>query len=356
MDSVPAGCTLFCTSRQRFWRAYRRQWILHSLCLGYGAWDGDLWFPRTAHFLFPCQKVHRGSLGVSCHCGHLGRQFASRLYVFQPRLVSRAFGVYRGSFSAVLGSHARFPHHSSMEYSGASRRLNGRCLFPERRLPSSPFCRIHPRVLEFLAREGLSCRWITFLRKFIFHGYHGSCIPAYAHHARHYFWGTFPVRFLHRSALGLERAQLASGPFFLRTRAPELDADSRAGYPWTLFPITPGKVRHSLSCCRRCGFLLYHFQLSVLAWAGLLRKSLLHLIDSDLYFWPGAFVSKVRAALPLATRRVRRGGFDGFSSSRLERRPHFPMGRASDSRARPHFLFRSSLQPIFRTFFAAKPS
>src|SRR5438093_6361876 len=127
--------------------------------------------------------------------------------------------------------------------------------------------------------------------------YHGSCIPAYAHHARHYFWGTFPVRFLHRSALGLERAQLASGPFFLRTRAPELDADSRAGYPWTLFPITPGKVRHSLSCCRRCGFLLYHFQLSVLAWAGLLRKSLLHLIDSGLYFWPDAFVSEVRATL-----------------------------------------------------------
>ena len=85
--------------------------------------------------VFACPKICRRAVGISRDRGHLVGEFSPRLYVFQPRLVARAFGFRRRALPLVLGPHTPRPHDLAMADPRAHFWLDGRHLLSQWRFP-----------------------------------------------------------------------------------------------------------------------------------------------------------------------------------------------------------------------------
>src|SRR5438477_478734 len=102
-----------------------------------------------------------------------------------------------------------------MDSSRVSRRLDGRCLFPQRCFSSSPPDRVPTCVLELLEREKLSQSSAALYGKRILLGCRDCGVYPHTDHALDHFWRNISLRHLQRTGLGLDRALVAWNAGFI---------------------------------------------------------------------------------------------------------------------------------------------
>src|SRR2546429_1346013 len=235
-----------------------------------------------------------------------------------------------------------------MDSSRVSRRLDGRCLFPQRCFSSSPPDRVPTCVSELLEREKPSQSSAALYGKRILLSCRDCGVYPHTGHALDHFWRNISLRHLQRTGVGLDRALLALHSLLHGTRTFHLDSDSCAVCRRPFSRASRGEIHHLISRRWRSRLLLPDFQLSLLAWHGLLRKPVLHPAHARLYFWLCNAAPAFRHIVSF-----REPGFRYFRSAQffpggVECRFHFSVGCASDPSAGPGLFFGSCSQRILR--------
>src|SRR5207248_9339139 len=172
-----------------------------------------------------------------------------------------------------------------MDSSRASRRLVGRCLFPQRCFSSSPSDRVPTCVLELLEREKLSQSSAALYGKRILLSCRDYGVYPHTGHALDHFWRNISLRHLQRTGLGLDRALLALNSLLRRTRAFHLDSDSCAVRRRPFFRAARGETHPLISRRWPSSSYLPDFQLPLLAWHGLLRTPVIPPAPTRLSSW-----------------------------------------------------------------------
>src|SRR5579885_466617 len=167
-----------------------------------------------------------------------------------------------------------------MDCSGADRWFDGGRLLRQWRVFNDSTHRVAYCLWKGVSVQSLLSDDPAVCSQFVIPVRHDSCVFAHSDYAVCHLRRHFPFWRLHGSAMGLECSPLARRTSLLGTRPAHLDSRATAFHRWLVLRPSGGKALCLLSRTCRCCILLRDFQLSLLAWDVLFRKSFFYLPDS----------------------------------------------------------------------------
>ena len=314
-----------------FSKPYLWRWLLGTALYGFLA--------LLISFLAGAKICFR-ALGVSCHAGHLVREFAAGVHVLQSFVVPCAVGLHGGAVSLVLDSHARGADVVAMDDSRGDRRADDGCVLRERSPAAAAAAGIARRLLESVQGDAAEADRRHFLRERGFRRSAVRSVSANAGHKEDHLRQLLEFRL--RGALVLEIRRHSSKSCF--------SADHGL-FSWT--PILILAADRAFHSCGDTIVMLALYSIAVFAaylyaigcyqdWDGLSSFGNRFFVSLTPIFVLGSGgvlrLARTRVAANGARSIVCRERDRGLDS--VESGPHLSVGHASDSGARPDFLAR----------------